>query len=154
MTTRGGQPTGMSDAVQLRGLLLVASRAELHLEQAPPESDEVLVPSLTVGASDKVDLDSRAYAVSVTFKSTLRRADTDLYTVEATYLLSYELLEALSGEDVERDRQWFATRNAPFNAWPFFREFLHSMATRMGHPGLLLPLFRLPLAPPAASKTE
>lgn len=42
----------------------------------------------------------------------------------------------------------FARRNAVFNAWPFFRELVHTTVGRMGIPPIILPTFRLPAAPP------
>jgi hypothetical protein len=37
----------------------------------------------------------------------------------------------------------FATVNAPFNAWPYWRELTQSILTRLGLPALPLPLFRI-----------
>jgi len=37
----------------------------------------------------------------------------------------------------------FHSANGIFNCWPFFREFVHSMAVRMGHPPAPVPLLRL-----------
>lgn len=40
----------------------------------------------------------------------------------------------------------FANVNGIFNAWPYFREFVHASLARMGHPPFILPVYRL--APP------
>ena len=36
----------------------------------------------------------------------------------------------------------FARVNLPVNTWPYFREFVHSMISRMGLPPVVLPLVK------------
>jgi len=65
--------------------------------------------------------------------------------IDATFLLLYSIAgteglddEALSG---------FAYLNGTYNAWPYWREFVQSMTSRMELPPLTIPVFRLPRGP-------
>ena len=66
--------------------------------------------------------------------------DADLVSVKETYLLTYDL----KGDEPvqEQTLRDFAHHNAAFNAWPFFRESLHSTTLRMGLPAYTLPLLK------------
>jgi hypothetical protein len=75
----------------------------------------------------------------------------DLVSIRAVFEILYQLPEGLAvGND---ELEAFARSNGVFNAWPYFREFVQSMATRMGLPPILLPLFRL-RAPDAGAARE
>jgi preprotein translocase subunit SecB len=61
--------------------------------------------------------------------------------VKATFEVRYGLPKGFS---VSRDElEAFAQTNAIFNVWPYWREFVQSVFTRMGLPPLTLPVFRL-----------
>jgi len=49
----------------------------------------------------------------------------------------------------------FAKVNAIYNAWPYFREYVHTTMQRMNLAPLILPVYRIPLPPknPATSST-
>jgi len=68
----------------------------------------------------------------------------DLATVDVTYLLVYRT----EGSDPidESDLEHFANANGAYNSWPFVRELLHSMTSRMGFPPFVLPV--LSFSPP------
>ncbi|MEJ5328605.1 MAG: hypothetical protein WHT07_00435 [Desulfobaccales bacterium] len=79
----------------------------------------------------------------------------EVMRVEATFLVSYEVAhpENLSMDDLHH----FARINPLYNAWSYWREFVHSMTTRMGLPPLLVPLLKIgprkaPAPPPPAEK--
>ena len=63
-----------------------------------------------------------------------------LFTVRAEYRLTYRVVgtEALPPDALH----CFAWLNGPYNAWPYWREFVQSMSARMGLPGVVLPVFR------------
>jgi len=46
----------------------------------------------------------------------------------------------------------FASRNAVFNCWPFFREFAQSLACRMGIAPVVVPLLKL--SPPSPKRAK
>lgn len=79
----------------------------------------------------------------------------EVMRVEATFLVSYEVAhpENLSKEDLHH----FARINPLYNAWSYWREFVHSMTTRMGLPPFLVPLLKIgprqaPAPPPPEEK--
>jgi hypothetical protein len=59
-----------------------------------------------------------------------------LAQIEATYVAEY-FSEEDPGEEARRE---FASRNASFHVWPFWREFLASQCNRMNLPKAALPL--------------
>ncbi|MGB8492918.1 MAG: hypothetical protein WCE53_00810 [Candidatus Acidiferrum sp.] len=66
---------------------------------------------------------------------------TQAQVVEAAvkYLLVYEIQgnEPLAEGDVGE----FATSNGTLHAWPFLREFLYALTSKMGYPAYVLPTF-------------
>ena len=89
-----------------------------------------LVPEPVDGAGDAASVDA-----------------TSVVDVDAEYAVAYRIPE---GVEVSDDViHLFASRNAVFSSWPFFRELAHSLVARMGMPPLVLPLFRMPSLPKA-----
>lgn len=72
--------------------------------------------------------------------------------ISAEYALLYSVRAPMRVSDDVAIQ--FAGRNAVFNAWPFFRELTHSLASRMGLPQAVLPLFRLGAYPPKQPATD
>jgi hypothetical protein len=62
-------------------------------------------------------------------------------SIEATFLLTYQV----EGSDPldPAHAEAFARVNGIYNAWPYWREYVQSVTSRMGFPGLTLPVFRL-----------
>lgn len=71
---------------------------------------------------------------------TERRNDPAI-SVKAEYELKYRLPQTFKAP--RRDLHIFAAVNGVFNAWPYWRELIQSIATRMNLPPLTLPLYRL-----------
>lgn len=65
--------------------------------------------------------------------------------IQATYGLVYKTTGLAKLDDTELDA--FAQVNGPFNAWPFWRELVHSTLGRMGLPPVAIPTFRMSAAP-------
>lgn len=60
--------------------------------------------------------------------------------IEATFLLTY----AITNEGpTKSEAEAFASATATYNVWPYWREFVQSMTTRMGLPGITIPIFHL-----------
>ena len=60
--------------------------------------------------------------------------------ITAIFVTEYRLTQdALDKEAVEE----FAKQNAGFHAWPYWREFAHSMCKRMLLPEIILPMYRI-----------
>ena len=69
----------------------------------------------------------------------------ELLRIDLTMALTYELSVAPPPE-AERDSFFgaFASLNGTYNAWPYLRELVQDLAARLGVPGLLLPVYRVP----------
>jgi preprotein translocase subunit SecB len=65
--------------------------------------------------------------------------------IEATFFLLYSI-ERLDGLD-DSTFGSFADLNGTYNAWPYWREFVQNVTSRMGLPPLTIPVFRLPRGP-------
>jgi glycine cleavage system transcriptional repressor len=62
----------------------------------------------------------------------------------ASFSIDYALLWR---DSKSSDLQAFAKVNAIFNAWPYWRQLIHSMLPSMGIHKLIVPVFRLPWVP-------
>lgn len=59
--------------------------------------------------------------------------------ITAVFALVYALSKPISDDDARA----FAQLNAIFNAWPYWRELVQSIATRMGLPPPVVPLMKI-----------
>lgn len=57
-------------------------------------------------------------------------------SIEATYMAEYEMMQATDRSALDE----FARCNAPWNVWPFWREYVASHTGRMNLPRLAMPL--------------
>ena len=73
-----------------------------------------------------------------------------LALVEAIFVAEYELRKEVDQACLDQ----FALHNAPFNIWPFWREYVVSQAQRMNLPRFVVPLRPLPTRSADASKEE
>lgn len=66
---------------------------------------------------------------------------TILFSISAKFILTYNILEAIiiTDEIIER----FINTNVPLNGWPYGREIISSMSTKMGFPPLLIGTFKV-----------
>lgn len=85
-----------------------------------------------------VELNDKHLVAECRFEFTVRRTNTVILTATIAYLLSYGVqgAEPVDPEDAEA----FASVNAAHHAWPFLREHLFSLTSKMGLPGFLLPV--------------
>lgn len=71
-------------------------------------------------------------------------AGTDGLRVDAGFLLAYQLMVAPPPKELRGDFfTAFAKVNGLMNIWPYYREFAHEVARRMGFPAVLVPLLRV-----------
>jgi hypothetical protein len=70
--------------------------------------------------------------VRTDYRFTGRSAEADIIEVAVTYLIRYVLKapEPLADDDISE----FAISNPVLHSWPFVREFLNSLTSRMGFP--------------------
>lgn len=83
-----------------------------------------------------------------------QKKENSFLNIEATYLLLYGI-KSVEGLDDEAFCS-FAELNGTYNAWPYWREFVQSITSRMELPTLTVPVFRIPSVPSktAANKDE
>ncbi len=57
--------------------------------------------------------------------------------------ITYHLLYECSGDEPvdDEDVKHFAKANGAYNSWPFARDFIHNLTSRMGFPAYVLPVF-------------
>lgn len=68
-----------------------------------------------------------------------------LFKIDFSLLLSYVLdMENTENLLIEFDEEIdaFVNKNVPINAWPYVRETISSMTTRMGYPALVIPTYK------------
>ena len=70
-------------------------------------------------------------------------------TIEADFIATYDEGEAAEPLP-EAAISAFGTQNVPFNIWPYWREIVHALCSRMGLPKVVLPLYRMKKAQPKA----
>lgn len=59
-----------------------------------------------------------------------------LAVIEATFIAEYEMTKALDKEALDE----FALYNAPWNLWPYWREYVASQSMRLNLPKVAMPL--------------
>ena len=89
--------------------------------------------------------------VKADYHFTGRSAEADVINIGITYLVRYSLKspEPLA----EADLAEFATSNPVLHSWPFVREFLNSLTSRMGFPAFKLGVLHFVPQKPAPNKT-
>jgi len=119
--------------LELRGMRLESCRGDFIRENFAEGGGKISY-AVEVGFEDL--LDSTLEAV-VTVRTRAKPLETNKMCtkIDCTYVLTYHF-------DVEPDEailKVFA-RNVEFNAWPYLREFIQNLTSRMAGPTLLLPL--------------
>lgn len=130
---------------------LVSLHADTKIS-SPSEAEKVMISLSSNGSPGAVRESGFDINTEVIFEVNPagdEEAESDAVVhINSIFRLSYELPNAhvYPQEDLEE----FASVNAVFNAWPYFREIVQSMLVRMGLPPVPIPLFRITNADPAA----
>lgn len=139
----------ISSRVQIGGIRLVEAGGVSPTPGSPPQADVAAQYGATVVQAPDSEGEFRVHA-----RVRVRDATSDakpVFLVHATFEILYRLKP---GDEVsEHELQSFAQINAVFNAWPYFREFVHMMMMRMDLPPLVIPVYRLP-RPEEATKAD
>lgn len=143
----------------------VANRVELksvkllncNCKQAPncPEGEKDVVDKRT--SQFEVNKEEKIIGVFIKFflnafgKGVEQKNENSFLRIEATFLLLYSIT---SIEDLD-DRAFssFAELNGVYNAWPYWREFVQNITSRMQLPTLTIPVFRI-THPPSKEATN
>jgi len=123
----------------------VANRAELKdirvidvSAKCNPSIKGTLEPTLDVNCK-VAGRDSGALEIACDYQFTARVAEAQVAEAVIKYLLVYEIKG--SEPFIEEDLIEFAVGNGTLHSWPFVREFLHGLTSRMGYPPYVLPVF-------------
>ena len=103
-----------------------------------PSISAPLEPTVTVECSVG-HRDPNSLEVLCTCNFVARSTQSEVAQATVKYLLAYEIQgsEPLADGDIAE----FAAANGVLHSWPFLREFLHGLTSRMGYPALALPVF-------------
>ena len=115
-------------------------QSELPPDAAPPEN--LLGRHGVLGAKYEVIEEGLVVSVSLVFQALDDDDDGDdvLLSITATFMAVYSIPEPSSYSP--DDLQCFARLNGTYNVWPYWRELVHTMGSRAGLPGLVVPVFR------------
>jgi len=116
----------VSQYAELKEIRVVDVSAKCDPKYAAPLESEFSHECLVVGN------ENGALDISCQYRFTGNAAQTKIVDIEIKYLLTYAISspEPLSKEDITQ----FANGNGTLHSWPFVREFLHSLTSRMGIP--------------------
>lgn len=130
-------------AVELKDLHLVETRASLHLENIEPESTfRWTLNTDKIQHCGKFISESRLLVCGVRFflGAAVGKGSEPVVEVFCEYSLTYALPDEIPCSD--DDAAEFCALNGVYNAWPFFREHVQSLTSKMNVPPIILPLRR------------
>ncbi|GJM43216.1 MAG: hypothetical protein DHS20C21_00580 [Gemmatimonadota bacterium] len=145
MTQQGPDFANVVRAVQLDSIRLVRSSTDCVIDGMPDTQGQMDVSWHT---EVKRQDDATAFVVLADIQVMVRTRDDpaeDLIAIGARYELAYSLQADSAPSDEELKA--FAAANGIFNAWPYWREFVQSTASRMGLPPVVLPLLKVGTPP-------
>ena len=134
----------MEKTVDFAAIGRVAKRSELkslRLISISSKCDKTvmgtLVPSIELNCSPGV-LENSTLEVTCEYSFTAHSSAVEAVSATIVYLLTYEITggESPNPDDLAE----FARANGTLNSWPFIREVLFGLTSRMGFPPYTLPL--------------
>lgn len=142
MTEQRVLPMRLIRASTLESVQLKKVVAESRVRNA----DEIAKPYLNVGFGAVVgDKTASEFSVVVRGEVTIRDESVNnpesSVRVNAEFSLTYSYPTDLAPTSTELES--FAETNAVLNAWPYLRELVQNVSSRMGLPPVTLPLFRV-----------
>lgn len=136
--------TEIAKRASLKTINLVRGSSEFVEALAPGEGIENLQVSLRAGGSrhDAPGSIVCGFGIDVAAQTKGAKPKT-VARFSCDYAGVYEVRdEGFYNSLSDRDIAVFAGYNTGFHTWPYAREFVQSMAARMGLPAVVLPLFR------------
>ena len=146
----------VSDRVQIQDVRLIRCDCRIEPRALAPPHPPRLQANFAHEASTQVGPDCTRIAVVTRFRFSAIREESEKHEpcvgIEALFLVTYAA-EGLTGLGPEHFNS-FGALNGVFNAWPYWRELLHSLTVRMGLPAFVLPVLRIgtPMPPSADAK--
>lgn len=138
----------VSDRVQIRHVILAETVARRQPVCAGLPTDLSLHVRVTTEMQEQERLIQVLPRFTLVGRGTEGAAGATLH-IEALFVVQYHVpsFEGLSRANIDA----FGKLNGVYNVWPYWREYVQSVAVRMGLPPLTVPVFR-PLAAGVQSK--
>jgi len=136
----------------------VANRVELKVirvtdisAKSEPKVAGTLEPTLDLDCTI-VSRESNTLEVACNYRFTAQAAGAQVAEATIRYLLVFEV----QGSDplIEADLSEFATANGTLHSWPFVREFLYGLTSKMGYAPYTLPVFHFKPKPEEKKQAE
>jgi hypothetical protein len=142
MTKQVDQKKSVMSVVQIEDIRLVDLNTSTTIHSA--ESGEGLNCQLQYSTRIGERRETTLFFVLATIELQLlpkQTSESVVASVRATYELRYRLPEGF--EATFEDLEAFAQVNGAYNAWPYWRELIQNIFTRMNLSPVILPLFRV-----------
>jgi preprotein translocase subunit SecB len=147
----------VSPRVQIEGVRLSRCRATSTLPK-PETSLQIEFGFDGEATADREDNRIAVVASLMVRAGTPEGVEPPAFKIEAQFILDYKInsFDGISEEELIA----FGKVNGVFNVWPYCREYIQSMTTRMGYQALALPVLtgeaiqRIYAAKKAGTKTE
>ena len=125
--------------VELKGIRVTDVSAKCD-----PKIKGTLEPTLNFDCA-VVGRESNALEIACDYRFTARAAEAQVAEAAIKYLLVYEV----QGSEplIEEDLAEFAVANGTLHSWPFVREFLYGLTSRMGYLPYTRPVFHFKAKP-------
>lgn len=94
--------------------------------------------------------DANAIEVQCTYDFLVKSEGDDVAQAQFKYLLSYDVVGEAPLDDA--DLEHFAYANGTYHSWPFARQLVYDLTSRMGYPPYTLPVFQFNPKPKASSE--
>jgi hypothetical protein len=133
---------------ELENILLLNCTAKRALNTLSYEHVKVDM----VSSSELLDNKDQNFSAKVSFGfkgCPVEEDKNEIIKIEAEFLLTYKL-HSKEGFSID-DLKAFCSMNPLYNAWPYWRELVQSMANRMDTPVITIPLLKI--RPPKVKKT-
>ena len=105
-----------------------------------------------LGSVERTDDNKLAVIVRFVLTGSEPKSEQELLRISQVIRIRYEVLE--DEEISEQDLRDFAKVNALYNAWPYAREVVQQMSTRLDYPPIVMPLLVIQPEPPTDKKRK
>jgi hypothetical protein len=144
----------VADRVNLQSVKLLACNCKQNPKCPSGRRD------IDIAWTSRFEVDKKKNLIGVLIRFVLnafgeeveRKRKNSLLNIEATFSLLYSINSVEDLDDVAL--RSFAKLNGTYNAWPYWREFVQSITSRMELPTLTVPVFRIAPAPSKAATNK
>jgi hypothetical protein len=121
--------------IDLKNIILNACSCELEREKISPETKVDIRETAVIRKQEKDNLEILHKYI---FEAKSQSKKEIFLTIKCEYILEYEAAKEITNEFFDI----FKRTSLPLNSWPFFREFVNNITSRMYIPPFTLPLLK------------